>query len=122
MGCRINYAIRDGMLRAEISGRTSGADAAWIARNIVEQAVQLMVNRLLIDVRRLHDRLGALGTLAMATADPDEVSGYRVAVVDVKEYDGYYAWHEATAKNHGYALRCFTSASEAANWLQYAGE
>jgi len=121
MGCRINYAVRDGMLRAEISGRSSGHDAAWIARNIVEQADQQTVNRVLIDVRRLHDRLGTLGTLAMAAGNPGEVSGYRVAVVDVLEYDRYYAWHEAAARLRGYMLRCFTSAAEAVSWLRSAG-
>jgi hypothetical protein len=120
MSCRIKYAVHDGLLRAEVSGRSAGADAAWIARNIVEQAIQLMVSRLLIDVRRLQNRLGTLGTLAMVTSSARAVSGYRVAVVDVMEYDGYYAWHEQTAQQRGFALRCFTSAAEAVNWLRCA--
>ncbi len=117
MGCLINYAIRDGLLRAEVRGRSSLREAAWIARDIVEQAAQQTARRVLIDVRRLADRLGTLGMLSMASGDPGELSGYRVAIVDVQEHDGFYASHEAKARDRGYALRCFTSAEEAKSWL-----
>lgn len=117
MGCRIDYDVREGMLRAAVSGKSSLAEAAWVARDIAEQAGQRMVNRVLIDVRRLADRVGTLGMLSMAKGCAGEVSGYRVAVLDVKENDGFYALHEAAARARGYALRCFSNASDAVNWL-----
>ncbi|MBI3372349.1 MAG: hypothetical protein HY017_11415 [Betaproteobacteria bacterium] len=117
MPCLINYAVRDGLLRAEVRGKSSYRDAAWIARDIVRQTAEQAVRCVLIDVRRLAERLGMLGSLSMATGDPGDVYGYRVAVVDVKENDGYYARHEIAARNRGYALRCFTDSAEARNWL-----
>ena len=119
MGCLISYATRDGLLRADVWGRSTLRDATWIARDIVEQAQTL--RRVLIDLRRLADRLGTLGTLSMALGDPGEVSGYRIAIVDVQENDPFYALHEVRARHRGYALRRFTSANEAKNWLLDAG-
>ena len=118
MGCRIRYAVRDGMLRAVVSGRSSGWAAAWIAHDIVEQAGRETVKRVLIDLRGLGDRLGTLGALSMATCQPGDVNGYRVAVVDAMENDAYYAMHEMAARARGYVLRCFSSAADAARWLR----
>lgn len=120
MGCLINYATGDGVLRAVVTGRSTQQDAAWIARDIAEQAGRQPSRRVLIDVRRLADRVGTLGMLSLAMVAPGEVRGYRVAVVDAFENDTYYALHEVTAKARGYVLRCFTSAAAAAKWLRAA--
>mgnify|MGYP001599457526 CR=1 FL=1 len=122
MGYRIDYAVRDGMLRAVVSGRTAGRAggtyAPWIARDIAEQAGRATVSRVLIDVRGLSDRLGSLGALSMAACRPQQVGGYRVAVVDSIEHDAYYALHEMAARARGYVLRCFSSAADAVRWLR----
>ncbi len=124
MGCCIQYAVRDGMLQAVVSGRTvdraGGTYAGWIARDIAEQAGRETVNRVLIDLRGLTDRLGSLGMLSMTRCEPARVSGYRVAVVDAMENDAYYALHELAARARGYVLRCFSSATDAARWLRSA--
>ena len=120
MGYRIHYAVRDGMLQAAVSGNTLGrgqtCHADWIARDIAAQAGQETVDRLLIDLRGLADRLGFLGSLSMVRS----VSGYRVAVVDTMENDAYYALHEIAALARGCVLRCFTSVADAARWLRSA--
>jgi hypothetical protein len=121
MGCLIQYAVRDGMLRAVVSGRTSGRRgeiAAWIARDIAREAGRETCNRVLIDVRGVADRLGSLGALAMASGEPGRVAGFRVAVVDAVENDPYYALHEMAARARGYVLRCFSSAADAVRWLR----
>lgn len=118
MGCLINYATGDGMLRAVVSGRSTNEDAAWIARDIAEQADRHTVRRVLIDVRRLGDRVGTLGMLSLAAGTPGEIRGYRVAVVDAVENDAYYALHEMAAQARGYVMRCFTSVADAARWLR----
>lgn len=118
MGCRIRYAVRDGMLQAVVSGKTSGWAASWIGHDIAEQAGRETVKRVLIDLRGLGDRLGSLGALSMATCRAREVNGYRVAVVDAIENDAYYAMHEMAARARGYVLRCFSSAADAARWLR----
>ena len=120
MGWLINYATGDGVLRAVVSGRSTNADAARIARDIAEQAGRQTMSRVLIDVRRLGDRVGTLGMLSMASGAPGKVHGYRVAVVDAIENDAYYALHEMAAQARGYVLRCFTSVTDAARWLRGA--
>jgi len=120
MGWLINYASGDGMLRAVVSGRSTNQDAVRIGRDIAEQAGRQTMRHVLIDVRRLGDRVGSLGTLSMALGDPGDVRGYRVAVVDAVENDAYYAFHEMAASARGYVLRCFTSAADAAHWLRGA--
>jgi hypothetical protein len=82
MGYCIHYAVREGMLRAAISGRAGGLQAERIAQDISEEAGRETVKRVLIDVRGLSDRLGSLGALSMERCAPARVSGYRVAVVD----------------------------------------
>jgi len=52
VGYRIEYAVRGGVLRAIVSGIS--AFAAWIARDIGEQARSRSAEQLLIDVRRLN--------------------------------------------------------------------
>lgn len=122
MGCLIHYAVRDGMLRAVVSGkalgRSSGNVASWIAHDIAEQAGRATCKRVLIDLRGVADRLGSLGALSMAGSEPDRVAGYRVAVVDAMENDAYYALHEMAARARGCVLRCFTSVADAARWLR----
>ena len=120
MGCLINYATGDGVLCAVVTGRSTQQDAAWIARDITEQAERQTSRRVLIDVRRLADRVGTLGMLSLAMGVPGEVRGFRIAVVDAVENDAYYALHEISAKARGYVLRCFTSAAAAAKWLRGA--
>ena len=120
MGYRIHYAVGEGMLRAAVSGRAGLLQAEHIARDISHQAGRETVNRVLIDVRGLSDRVGSLGALAMVRCEPARVSGYRVAVVDAMENDAYYALHEMAARARGYVLRCFSSMAEAVNWLRTA--
>lgn len=123
MGYRIHYAVRDGMLQAAVSGnaldRSSLRYADCIARDIAAQAGQETVNRVLIDLRGLADRLGFLGSLSMVRGGRS-VGGYRVAVVDTMENDAYYALHEMAALARGCVLRCFTSVADAARWLRSA--
>jgi hypothetical protein len=117
MGYRIHYAVRDGMLQAAVSGKTLGRDASHadcIARDIAAQAGEETVNRVLIDLRGLADRLGFLGSLSMVRGE----RGYRVAVVDTIDNDAYYALHEMAALARGCVLRCFTSVADAARWLR----
>lgn len=119
MPCQLNCVVRDGVLSAEVSGRSSASDAAWIARAIVEQASEQAVRRVMIDVRRLSDRLGSLGELALATALPG--IGCRIAMVDIAEHDRYYALHEESARRRGFELRGFSDRRQAASWLKEAG-
>jgi hypothetical protein len=120
MGYRIHYAVREGMLQAAVSGKAGGLQVERIAQDISAEAGRETVNRVLIDVRGLSDRLGSLGALAMVRCEPARINGYRVAVVDAAENDAYYALHEMAARARGYMLRCFSSVAEAANWLRSA--
>jgi hypothetical protein len=121
MGCQIRYAVRDGMLQAVVSGRTLGRGtrdlAGWIARDIAGEANRQTLKRVLIDLRGLADRLGSLGALSLARATPAAVAGCRVAVVDARENERYYALHEPAASARGFVLKCFTSAADAVQWL-----
>ena len=122
MGYRIHYAVRDGMLQAAVSGKTLGRGASHadrIARDIAAQAGEETVNRVLIDLRGLADRLGFLGSLSMVRGERG-AGGYRVAVVDTVDNDAYYALHEVAALARGCVLRCFTSVADAARWLRSA--
>jgi hypothetical protein len=118
MGYLIHYAVREGMLRAAVSGRAGSLQAERIAHDISEAAGRETVKRVLIDVRGLSDRVGSLGALSMVRCERARVSGYRVAVVDAMENDAYYALHEMAARAHGYVLRCFSSMAEAVRWLR----
>ena len=122
MGCRINYRTREGMLCAVVSGKSTERNAAWIARSIAGQAGAQTANRVLIDLRRLADRVGRLGTLSLANGDAGAVGGYRVAVVDVADNDPYYVFCELSAKARGLALRCFSDTREALQWLRRAAD
>jgi hypothetical protein len=114
MGYRIQYATGDGTLRAVVSGKSSLAQAAWIGRDIAAQASREAVRQLLIDVRRLADRVGTLGTLLTSHVGVAQ----KVAVIDVAENDPYYAFCELAARNQGFRLRCFGDAAAAMRWLR----
>ena len=122
MSCRIDYDTREGLLQAEVSGRSSLGDAAWIARNIAKEAGRSMLKRVLIDVRNLADRVGTLATLALADGSSGRVKGYRVAMVDSGEYDRYYVFAELEARQRGCRLRRFSDRAAAAAWLKHGYE
>lgn len=119
MSCRIEYDVKEGLLQAEVSGRSTMGDAAWVARNIAEQAGAWMLKRVLIDVRNLADRFGTLATLTMADGRSGRVRGYRVAMVDGGEFDSHYVFAEAEARQRGCSLRRFSNRAAAADWLKY---
>lgn len=122
MSCRIEYDVREGLLEAQVSGRSTLADAAWVARNIAEQAGAWMLERVLIDVRDLADRVGTLATLSMADGHGGRVRGYRVAVVDSGANDQYYAFAESAARRRGCQLRRFSDRHAAADWLKHGAD
>jgi hypothetical protein len=113
MGCRIDFGVREGVLRAEVSGKASRGHAEWVARRIAEQAAGAAVDSLLIDVRKLRDRIGSLRTL-LASARR------RVAVVDLSENDRYYVFSESAARSRGCELRRFDDSARALSWLRAA--
>ncbi len=110
MGYRIEFAVGSGVLRATVSGRS--ALARSIARDIGEEARSQSVRQVMIDVRRLHDRLGRLRTLLAADHPPE-----RVAVVDSWKNDRHYVFAELDAQNLGCDLRRFDDQSAALDWL-----
>ena len=114
MGYRIDYAQREGKLKAVVSGKASLDYAKRIARDIVEQASSQAAKQLLIDVRRLMGRVGTLGALMLPmTGVPD----CRVAVLDVRENDPHYVFPEHAAQRRGSALRLFYDPAAALRWL-----
>ena len=119
MGYRIDYAVRDGMLKAVVSGKSSLDHAASIARDIAEQASREAVKHLLIDVRSLFGRVGTLNTLLEPRGG---MQGYRVAVLDVSDNDPYYVFSENAARLRGRELRYFYDAAAALRWLGVRAE
>jgi|SRR5688572_14859947 hypothetical protein len=112
MGYRIHYQAREGVLSAVVFGKSKYAER--IARDIGAQARERAARGLLIDLRRLDDRVGNLRTLLAAPAHA--VNG-RIAVLDSVENDRYYAFAEAVARTLGCTLRHFADAESAIGWL-----
>ena len=114
MAYRIEYALMDGCLQAVVSGKSSVEHASSITRDIAEQASRQAARQLLIDVRNLLGRIGALGMLL----DPQgTIQARKVAVVDVSDDDPYYVFSENAARARGRALRYFYDSSAALRWL-----
>ena len=114
MGYHIHFALRAGTLKAVIFGKVSEAYARFVARDIAEEAKRQAAKRVLIDVRRLHDRLGSLGTLSRL---PGTHAPQRIALVDSEEFDRYYAMPELLALRAGAKMRRFPDATAAMEWL-----
>jgi hypothetical protein len=119
MGYRIDYAMRDGMLKVVVSGKSSLEHAASIARDIAEQANRHAVKQLLIDVRSLLGRVGTLGTLLEPRG---AMAGFRIAVLDVSDNDPYYVFSENAARMRGRELRYFYDPAAALRWLGVQAE
>jgi hypothetical protein len=115
MGYRIDFAVGGNTLLARIRGGSS-TQAARIARDIAEEARRSAAKQLLIDVRGLRDRLGSLGTLALAASREQ-----RVAVVDSGENALFHPFSEFAARRRGHQLRYFSDAAAALAWLHEAG-
>src|SRR5258708_7472944 len=120
MGYRIDYAVRDGMLRAVVSGKSSLQHAAASRpRDSAGRANRQSVRQLLIDVRSLLGRVGTLGTLL---GPEGEMAGCRVAVLDVSDDDPYYVFSENAARMRGRELRYFYDPAAALRWLSTASD
>ena len=115
MGYRIDYSGAGGMMRATVSGKSSLRSAAWIARDIAEQAASRAAKKLLIDVRALADRVGTLGELLVGTCAP--AADCRVALVDTHEHERYALFSEWVARSRGYDVRAFDNHYDALTWL-----
>jgi len=115
MGYRIDYAVIGRTMRARVSGRSSLGQAARIAADIAGQASGKKLQRLLLDVRGLADRLGTLGPLVEGSAAP--FAAGRIAVVDTREHETYWAFPESAARSLGCELRCFFDSTSALRWL-----
>ena len=115
MGYRIEFAERAGTLKAVVSGRASLEYARRIARDIAEHATRQAARHVLIDLRRLSDRVGSLGPLVLPAA---RAAQGRVAVLDVRENDPHYALPEHEAFKRGTALRMFYDPVAAVRWLE----
>lgn len=115
MGYRIDFDIEQGAggrtLQARVQGRSS-RHAERIGRDIADQAKRESAKQLLIDVRGLADRLGALGTLVLAACQHR-----RVAVIDSGDHEVYHPFSELEAQRRGYEVRYFRDAASALEWL-----
>jgi hypothetical protein len=114
VGYRIEFVEQGDTLAAVVHGRNSFAHAFQIAQDIAEHAVRRAARRLLVDMRGLVGRVGSLSALLVAPATQLQC---KVAVLDVPDYDAYYAFPEAAARARGANLRYFTSADDALAWL-----
>ncbi|MEA3194689.1 MAG: hypothetical protein QOD26_3022 [Betaproteobacteria bacterium] len=115
MGYRIDYHASGAVLSAVVSGKSKYA--ARIARDIGAQARERAARRLLIDLRRLDDRVGSLRELLTGRGGPARAANRRIAVLDVVENDRYYVFAEMLARSLGCTLRHFADASSAISWL-----
>jgi hypothetical protein len=106
MSYRIDYQAKEGVLAAVVSGKSK-----YVSRIASDLAAHAGERELLIDLRRLEDRVGNLGTLVSA------IGRRRIAVLDVVENDRYYAFAERLARSLGCTLRRFTDAESAITWL-----
>lgn len=118
MGCRIDFHVLEGVLRAVVSGKASRGRAEWMAHRIAEQAEGAAAESLVIDVRGLRDRVGTLGALLAARRGPAGGMQRRVAVVDLSENDRYYVYSESAARSRGCDLRRFDDYAGAISWLR----
>ncbi|HZQ72290.1 MAG TPA: hypothetical protein VFB08_05200 [Burkholderiales bacterium] len=118
MGYRIDFAVRENLLRAVVSGKApTKAAAGSIGSDIAEGAKREARRELLVDLRRLGNRIGSLKSILLPRGWR-RVTDYRMAVLDTRENNPYYVFLEMAAKKRGYELRCFDNADDAQRWLQ----
>jgi hypothetical protein len=105
MAYRIQYTDLDGALSAVVRGKSSLAAAGCIARDIAAHAARQSLERVLVDLRWLEDRVGALRALRALPC-------LRVAVLDLGENDPRFTFSEPAE------MRSFAHAGAALRWLQ----
>jgi len=115
MGYRIDFAVNGRTLQATVCGRARQAEV--IARDIADEARRASVKQLLIDVRGLVDRLGALGALVVTA-----LGERRVAVVDSRENEPWHPFPEDEARRRGCQMRVFCDSASALAWLGAFGD
>ena len=115
MAYHIEYRRKDDALCAVVSGRSTMEHAARIARDIAECAREQAARQVLIDLRRLMDRVGTLGALVVPAASKATCP---VAVLDLRENDHFYTFSEYEAFRRGRSVRLFHDPVAATRWLQ----
>ena len=111
MGYRLDYSVSGSVLMVTISGScpTPGA----IARDIGREARENAVGNVLVDVRRLEDRIGKIRDLISDKDGPK-----RIAILDNVLNERLYVFAEIDARARGCALRRFDTQAEAMRWLE----
>jgi hypothetical protein len=109
VGYRIDYSVTGGVLMATVSGSSSpGA----IARDLVREARHNAARDLLVDVRRLRDRVARLREVLASARLPK-----RIAVLDNARNERLYVFAELDAAHRGCTLRRFDDQEAALEWL-----
>jgi hypothetical protein len=112
---------RGSCLYAAARGVRTGKTVSAIAFRIADAAAAHGFSRILVDVRRLEGRLGAVDGLAVVTDVFRKLRGTglrQAAILDIPQTALPNNLLETMARNRGFNLRIFSNESAALMWLE----
>jgi hypothetical protein len=88
-----------------------------ISDKVVDAVKKSKAKKILIDVRQVRGRLSMAYTYFLVGKLPLESQTLKTAIVDLRENESSYSFHELVSVNRGFQTRYFNDMAEAKLWL-----
>jgi hypothetical protein len=116
----IEFEPVEDYLYARTTGLRTRKNVISLTQEIFEKAIALGHSKVLVDVRGLEGKLGALDSYLMVTEAfrPIRWKGLsKAAILDDRAFSVRERFSELVARNRGYDYRIFYDREHAAEWL-----
>ena len=113
---------RDGILRVTATGSRSLESVLAMSKDILKACVEMRAKKVLIDTAAMEGRLSTMEAYKIVDKHFPKMRNKAVithaAIVVQKESEGSGRFFETVAVNRGFAVRVFTNADKALEWLR----
>jgi hypothetical protein len=121
MSYNLTIERKDDALLVKVTGKRSVEAVLAMSKDILKACAETGVKRVLVDVRHLEGQLKMMEAYDVVDQHFPKMRDRSIithaAIVDSREPKGGRSFFETIAVNRGFALRVFTDADKALEWL-----
>ena len=118
MSYKINYKVSGGFLNVNITGTGGNKNLAKMSSDVNDIVSEYGVNKILINITGLNNKLGIFESLDHIEKYPPEMRDRSYAIVDKIDNRNQNSFFENAAVNRGFNIFFFYDYDEAVKWLK----
>lgn len=117
MGYRIEHLEIGDTLFFNLSGETEEYMLKQLSDDVLKIIENSPVSNILVDIQNLYGRLPLPEVIFHVNDYPGFLLTRKIAIVERKENEDYYSFHQTVANNRGFSIAFFENIDSARNWL-----